>query len=165
MAAYYLDTSALVKYYVEETGSKWIIATIDAANTTHDVFLVATVAYAEMCATLGRLTRENILSQLVCDDLVGVALHHFQEGTFQRQAVTWPVAIKAGSLASSNFSQAGYALRGYDAVHLAAALTANQRLLRQQQPPLIFVSADKRLLLIAAESGLQTLNPTEHLEK
>jgi predicted nucleic acid-binding protein len=161
MAAYYFDTSALVKYYIPEDGSHWVIETIDAAGDSRHHIIVATVAFAEMCATFGRLIRDSIIRQETSAGILAIAQQHFQSGFFQRQAITWPLVIRAGQLASSSFVQAGYALRGYDAIQLAAALTANQHLIQHGQPQLLFVSADKRLLIIAASCGLQAINPSE----
>jgi uncharacterized protein len=50
-------------------------------------------------------------------------------------------------------------LRAYDAVQLASGLDSNRRLLAANQPPLIFVCADTRLLTVATSEGLQTHNP------
>ena len=36
MNSYYLDTSALVKRYVDETGSDWLRAIVDPAHLTLD---------------------------------------------------------------------------------------------------------------------------------
>jgi predicted nucleic acid-binding protein len=161
MAAYYFDTSALVKYYVPEDGSQRVIATIDAPDDTRNHIIVATVAFAEMCATFGRLIRDGSISQQTSDGIIAIAQQHFQSGLFRRQAITWPLVMRAGQLACGSFVQAGYALRGYDAIQLAAALTAHQYMIHHAQPPLLFVSADKRLLVIAENSGLQTVNPSE----
>lgn len=55
-----------------------------------------------------------------------------------------------------------YPLRAYDAVQLASALAANQALLGQELDPLTFVSADDRLLKVAADEKLATDNPHLH---
>ena len=53
-------------------------------------------------------------------------------------------------------------LRGCDALHLAAALAANEELLSKNLPPLTFVAADGDLLDVAEAEGLPTENPNLH---
>ncbi len=53
-------------------------------------------------------------------------------------------------------------LRTYDAVQLASAQESNSRLVVAGLSPLIFVSADARLLVAAATEGLMTEDPNAH---
>jgi predicted nucleic acid-binding protein len=53
-------------------------------------------------------------------------------------------------------------LRAYDSIQLASALESNYRLIGAGLPPLIFVSADNRLLAIAIAEGLTTEDPNAH---
>jgi predicted nucleic acid-binding protein len=53
-------------------------------------------------------------------------------------------------------------LRAYDAVHLAAAEIANQRLVANNLAPLTFISADNRLNDAASTEGLAVDNPKHH---
>ena len=55
-----------------------------------------------------------------------------------------------------------HALRGYDAVQLAAALAVNALCVENDLPPLIFVSADGELNTVAAGMGLAIDNPNDH---
>jgi hypothetical protein len=50
----------------------------------------------------------------------------------------------------------------YYLVQLASALAANQALVLRTLPPLIFVSADDRLMKVAVAEGLTTENPNLH---
>ncbi|MBU0702365.1 MAG: hypothetical protein KKC18_00665 [Chloroflexi bacterium] len=50
----------------------------------------------------------------------------------------------------------------YDAVHLATALSINQRLVEAGEPALTFLSADVRLNDAATAEGLAVDNPNEH---
>lgn len=54
-------------------------------------------------------------------------------------------------------------LRGYDAVHLAAALEVQQVLQASELPPLTFVSADVEQLQAAQVEGLQVDNPNSYI--
>lgn len=52
MAAYFLDSSAIVKRYVAESGSAWISDLMDPAHG--HVFYVASIAGVEVVAALSR---------------------------------------------------------------------------------------------------------------
>jgi predicted nucleic acid-binding protein len=104
----YLDTSSLVKLYVEEEGSAAVRACVRAA----DVVATAVIAYPEARAAFARLRRERVLrptafravKQALDDDWPRYL-------TFD---ITAGLARAAGDLAER------FGLRGYDSVHLAA---------------------------------------------
>ena len=135
----YLDTSSLVKLYVHETHSE---AVHGWAQQT-DVFATSRVAYPEMLAALSRRRREGDFDaesfQLVT-------------GAFKQQWLDFAIIELderfAGELAIA------HALRGFDAVHLAAALE-----LRRQAEGIIvaFTAFDERLAHAAGAEGLQVL--------
>jgi predicted nucleic acid-binding protein len=105
----YLDASALVKRYVAELGSPQVSAAIAGAE------MIATViiSRAEIAAALakavriGRLTHENALTSL--------QVFRREWRDVIRVQVTEIVVARADNLAWE------HNLRGYDAVHLAAA--------------------------------------------
>jgi len=53
-------------------------------------------------------------------------------------------------------------LRAYDAMHLASALLTQTELEANRLPPLIFLTADDRLLDVAQAEGMKTDNPNRH---
>lgn len=135
----YLDTSSLVKLYVEETHS----AAVNRWTQEAEILATSRVAYPETLAALARRWREGDL-----DDT------GFQQttDTFKAQ---WPAFANldinetaAGELAIT------HALRGFDAIHLAAALD----LYREATDALVgFTAFDRRLLQAAKAEGLQVL--------
>lgn len=106
----YLDTSALVKLYVEEPGRGVVMRELDAAGAVATV----RIAYVEARAAFARKRREGGLD--------GKALRRVAErldedwAAFSVVDVGEPLVRRAGNLAER------YDLRGYDAVHLAAAM-------------------------------------------
>ena len=60
MTAYYADTSALVKYYIDEVGSNWLRATFKTQPLPS--IIVAHLIIVEMTSALMRRTREGILT-------------------------------------------------------------------------------------------------------
>jgi predicted nucleic acid-binding protein len=104
----YLNTSSLVKLYVDEVGSD------DVRSLVADATVVATsiVAYPETRAALARLRRSGDLSPAK----FGAAKRNLeaQWPAFLTLEVTAPLSREAGAFAER------YALRGFDALHLAS---------------------------------------------
>ena len=104
----YLDTSSLVKLYVEEPGSDDVADLVDAA----DVVATSVVAYAEARAAFARLRREGGLTP------AGLAAikRAFEADwpSYVALDVSAAIAREAGEFAER------FALRGFDALHLAS---------------------------------------------
>lgn len=60
MSCYYRDTSALVKYYVDEAGSHWLRATISASQ--QPLLFTSRMAIVEMVSAFARRMREGALT-------------------------------------------------------------------------------------------------------
>ncbi len=60
MPVYYLESSALVKYYVTEPGSTWVRQVVDAEE---NVLVSAEITIAEVAAALGVITRIGRISR------------------------------------------------------------------------------------------------------
>ena len=60
MGAYYFDSSALVKYYAQETGTNWVRGLIDA-QPTNEIFS-ALVTGAEIAAAIKRRERRSLIA-------------------------------------------------------------------------------------------------------
>lgn len=153
-AAYYLDTSALVKRYVAEVGSEWVRALADPTND--NLLLTSRLTIAEIRSALARRRRETPISD---DDhmLLLSALASQTLTQYHLVELEAPVIELTGTLLDRHI------LRAYDAVQLASALIINQALVVAGLPPLIFVAADDRLLTAAQAEGLPTENPNLHL--
>ena len=106
----YLDTSALVKLYVEEVDSEKVTTWVG------DAYAVATslIAYVEARAAFARGWREGVLTGAQLRRVVS----SFDEdwARYTAIAITDALVRRAGGLAQR------HRLRGYDAIHLAAAL-------------------------------------------
>jgi predicted nucleic acid-binding protein len=106
----YLDTSALVKLYVEEAESTAIAAAVDRAVAV----ATARITYAEARAAFARHARGG---GLTAAELRRVVRQLDEEwGQYSIVEITDAVVRRAGALAER------HKLRGYDAVQLAAAL-------------------------------------------
>lgn len=136
----FVDTSALVKLYVRESGSA---AMWDLARQVP--MAVSELAWAESFATFARRGREGFADPEVLAS-VGARFEQDWEGFLvvdpaaARQLVTVLVAR--------------HPLRGADAVHLASAL-----LLAREGLRIRFACADLRLLGAAVAEGLDAVHP------
>jgi predicted nucleic acid-binding protein len=148
VAVYFWDTSAAIKRYARETGTAWV-QTLADPNQGHLHFLVR-ITLAEIIAAITRkekgrtITPANAATALADFSLDFVRQYLIVE-------VSPPLIDRAGLLAKK------YALCGYDAVQLAAALE-----LWANEPSLILVSADGELNAAARAEGLPVENPNNY---
>ena len=136
----YLDTSAMVKLYVEEAGSD----TVRAAWEQADVVAISLIGYAEARAAFARAKREARLHAKAYRQAIG-DLDRDWDSYFILE-VTADLIRRASVLAEA------YALRAYDAVHLASALLLRDR----AQPTVTFLCFDAELEAAARGEGLTT---------
>lgn len=104
----YLDTSNLVKLYVNEPDSD---AVADLVNEA-DIVVTSVLAYAEARATFARQRRERRLTAAECSAVV----RQFDDDWHRFVVIAFgdELALAAGRLADR------HAVRGCDAVHLAS---------------------------------------------
>jgi hypothetical protein len=153
MAEYFLDSSALVKRYVRESGSAWIHALFDAAFD-HEMF-IAGVTGVEMVAAIARRARGGSIS---ATDATATCRRIRSDLTTDYQVIemTERLLSRAMTLAET------HGLRGYDAVQLAAGCEVNALCVATGLAPVIFVSADRELNAAAAREGLLSEDPCLH---
>jgi predicted nucleic acid-binding protein len=134
----YLDASALVKVYAREVGSPETIVLITNAQAIG----TARVTRAEVSAALSKAIRTKALAR----DEAARALKLFRN--------QWPdllhVDISETLVASADALAWEHSLRGYDAVHLAAALDWQLMI----DAPVTVATFDKRLWDAARAAGL-----------
>ena len=158
MPYYYLDASALVKYYVPERGSRWVIDLLNSGGPDGNWTRVAVttllsnvegVCAIERAIRMGRLdtaSRDIARRRLLTD------MRH----RYRILGVDSELVLRASELAEA------YPLRAYDAIHLATALFLNAWLAQERLPPCVLVSADRDLLVAAQAEGLVVENPNEY---
>lgn len=153
MAAYFFDSSAIVKRYVQETGTTWVCNILDPG--TESTIYTARIAGAEVAAAIAKRRRTGDLSPQNASSAV-------QQFRSEFSALYWIVEITAAVVSRAMDLTETYTLRGYDAVQLAAALEVNVVRLASSLPPLIFVCADGDLNAAAEAEGLSVENPNTH---
>ncbi len=139
----FADTSALIKLYIEETGSAAM-----AERARRRRIALSVLAYAEVYATFARRLREGLLTEEEHDGLAN---------RFERdwQSVI-AVPVRPALVGRVPQLVREHPLRGADAVHLASALT-----LREAGLDLTFAVADGRLVEAAATEDLEVFNPLD----
>lgn len=140
---HYLDTSVLVKRYIQEAGSTEVRALFRQGRH----LATARVAHAEIAATLARLCREGHLNTGARDAIFARIEPDLSVMTI--------VEIRPSLLRTVPPLVTRRPLRGYDALHLAAALS-----LRNQGVPVDFWAADKNLTDAARAEGLRVIQPS-----
>ncbi len=141
----YLDTSALLKLYVEEDDSDFVEGAVQDAETT----VTSIMTYVETRAAFSRRRRDGSLT---------LADYHRVVREFEREweryfviPVTDSLIKSAGKLAET------HGLRGYDALHLASADFFREK----TNEPVIFGCWDSHLETAARRQGLQLLRPVQ----
>lgn len=153
MGIYFCDTSALVKRYVIETGSAWLTATIDPKGGNY-VF-IARITFVEVISAISRKERGG---HIPANDSA-TAQTQFEtdySSEFVSVEIAATLILEAAKLAEK------HALRGYDAVQLAAALQTQTKRAARNLPPLTLLSADTDLNAAAIAEGLTVDDPNNH---
>lgn len=143
MSILYLDTSALVKQYIQETGSEDVLDLIQGSEHVG----TSLISRAEMSAALSRAARSKILPASAAH----AAWERFLEdwSSLSRLNVSRQIIDRASLLAWD------YPLRGYDAVHLASAILWQETL----EAEILLATFDRELWSAAHKAGLSVWPP------
>lgn len=153
MPLYFFDSSAVVKRYVSETGTAWIINL--HKPSAQNVIYIAQITGVEVVSAISRRLRGNKLTQKSADQAIFRFKRDFS-GKLRIIRINDQIISEAMRLTET------YLLRGYDAVQLAIALELNQRFASRSFSPIIFVSADNNLNSAAAAENLTVDDPNNH---
>jgi uncharacterized protein len=154
---HYLDTSALVKLYLREAGSRRVrsLASRVQMDPTAERLYVSRVVFPE---AMSAFTRRRNTGKITASEASIVRRRLFNDFTSPDQPydlveATDSIVNRAALLVVQ------HGLRGFDAVHLSTALYLRQRLL----PPhrLVFVTSDNALTRAAQVEKLDTRDPTK----
>lgn len=153
MTHYFLDSSALVKRYAAEQGTGWIraISLPSAGNT----ILVASVTQIEVFSGVSRRKREGTISARSAQTIRLLLTRHVRREYLVIELTT-EILKRAEDMLDK------YPLRAYDSIQLASALVANARLTAKGLTPLLFLSADTRLLAATNAEGMAFDDPNQH---
>lgn len=153
MRVFFLDSSAIVKRYGREPGSAWI------KELTHrregNRIYIARITGVEVVSAITRKARDGGISH--ADATVSLAL-------FRRDLSSkyFAVEVTPALVSSAMWLAERYALRGYDAVQLAAALNVNNHWIAESTMAITLISADIALNEAALAEGLAVDDPNAH---
>jgi predicted nucleic acid-binding protein len=152
VSPYFLDSSALAKRYMTETGSPWIRA---LAVRSAGSIIVSEITLAEVANAFAKRHRVGGLTRQERDNALKVFLDHCKTD-YTPMPVTRSIIDRAVILTQT------HTLRAYDAVQLATALVANLTVTAGGLNGLTFVASDNALLVAATVEGLLIDNPLNH---
>jgi uncharacterized protein len=145
MIYHYLDASAWVKRYSQEIGTVWI-QNFFGQNPT---IVCATLGLVEVTATFSRKQRGH---QITADQL-----DQIQQYTQADWAKFIQIQLAETVMQEATRLTSQLALRGADAIHLAAATTFQNRI--DAADSLIFITADRELITAAQMIGMGIIDP------
>ena len=132
----FFDSSAFVKRYVREEGTDAVISWCDQATE----LCLSGIALPEIVSAFCRLQRENRISSAQYRDLKTSLMADITDAAI---CDLTPEVIRHSIIGLER-----NVLRGMDAIHLGSALALNVD---------IFVSADTRQCVAAAQAGLRVI--------
>ncbi len=153
MAVLFFDSSGLMKKYVIETGTNWVVNQL-RPSVKNDVF-IASITGIEITSAIMRRVKGNKLSRTDADK----ALKRFKRDFDKRFIVIDLTSqiVEAGILLAQK-----YPLRGYDTTQLAIAVNTCNRLAKGGVTNFTFISADNALNTAAQAEGLTIDNPNNY---
>jgi uncharacterized protein len=141
----FLDTSCMVKLYVDEPGSDEVLKAVGLANEV----ACSIVTESELRSALARRKREGLLS---ASELTALKRDFRRDwANCVHIQVSDGISSHAGDLAEAQ------GLRGFDAIQLASALSV----VDEEDGETWFYSADVRLNAAAKREGLKKLFPAD----
>jgi uncharacterized protein len=139
----FLDTSALVKRYVAEQGTRFVAQFFEPITQAAAIF-VSTLTYVEVIAAFSRRlpAPPETLNQLFVDDY---------RRSMEKIPVSAAIIERAATLSRI------HRLRAADAIQLASALR-----IASTVPKLILLTTDAEMIMAAQAEGLRVDNPNRY---
>ena len=153
MSSYFFDSSALAKRYVTENGTTWVQSLADPA--AGNSLYVARITLVELVSAITRRKRNGDLTPAAAAAAISDIRADFISD-YQVIEITALLVAQAEALAEK------HALRGYDAVQLAAALQVNAAYVAAGQSVVTLISADLDLNTAGTDEGLIVDDPNTH---
>lgn len=148
MASYYFDTSALLKFYIQEEGSEVVAGLIQ--DTGSDRISILDITLLELRSAVRRRERQGDMSEGGANQIID-KIRQDETSVYLVQSLDSAVTEEAIRVLDT------HPLKTLDALQLAGCLIIS----RDVPEPMTFVCADTRLINTAALEGLSTLNPLD----
>ena len=151
--AYFVDSSTLVKRYVEEDGTAWVLR-LTRRKSGRRIYL-ARITTVEVTAAVARRRKSQTLTSAKASSIL-YRFHHHLAGRYTLIDLSAALLNEATRLANA------HSLRAYDAVQLAACLKIRQKHRDAGFAPVTLISADQALNDAALAEGLAVDDPRSH---
>jgi uncharacterized protein len=152
-AAYFFDSSAIVKRYVRETGTAWVRRLTRRGQP--DPIYLARITAVEVTSAVARRRQTGKPTPARAQSIFALFRGHLIK---RYLIVEMTPALVNDAMRLADIHE----LRAYDAVQLAAALELNLRWLVAGLGSIIMVSADRDLNTAATAEGLTVENPNNY---
>ena len=135
----YLDTSALLKLYIQETGSEEVVKLLTSVDSSGTNLLT----YVEMASAIARAVRMELVFANEAQSTWKDFLADWE--LLVRLDISVQITKRAATLAWE------HGLRGYDAIHLASALSWQEAI----DTPVVLTTYDRELWAAALKAGME----------
>jgi uncharacterized protein len=149
----YVDSSALVKHYVRETGTD-ALNEIFAKHSGGQGIFISSLTYAEILAAFARRSRENPRFRKETE----LAHKQFQQDW---KSVLTRIDLNDDVLRYVSKLVDAHPLRGADAVQLSSALWLRDTVSTGHSNAVKFACSDRQLAHAAQSEGLPVFNPDQ----
>jgi len=150
VADYFFDTSAIVKRYANEPGSKRVTAIIE--DQAHSIYML-NLTNVEFCSALKRKINRNELTESKAKEL-----KDWFEWHYSNEYVV--VQLQDQDIDVANELIWSHGLRAYDAIQLATCKAMHELSAEHEGPEIVFVSSDGALVAAAKEEGIGAIDPS-----
>jgi predicted nucleic acid-binding protein len=149
LSDFFVDTSALAKRYIPETGSAWLTGWVEPI--AGNVVIISAVTIVEMISLMVRREHEGNISTSARIKIQNDFLLHVE-----REYLV--IELDKDLLTSARSVVVNHQLRTLDALQLASAVVAEKSL----GIKITLVSADQKLLPAAVAEGFMVDDPEQH---
>lgn len=143
---YFFDTSAVVKFYHQETGTEWVESIFSDGEST---IVISELTTAEFHSAVAKKIRMKEIEEVAA----GQALENFNKDCAERFLIV-PLDSRVIRKAKELIDRYGstFSIRTLDALQLAACQL-------EEDNEVAFVCADTNLMAVCQREAIQLLNP------
>lgn len=152
MSFYFLDSSALVKYYVKEKGTAWIK---ELLNNEANKIVVSKITGVEVTAAIAKHKRMKSIDESQYEKAYELFIERYKYRYIK-------VEVNNEAINSAMALTKKHPLRAYDAVQLSSVLNLRESLIQKGILQVIFICADNNLCDVAEMEGLTVDNPNNY---
>ena len=153
MAAYFFDSSSLVKRFAGENGTKRLVHLF--REKPQNAIFAARITFVEVSSALARKAHLDDI-KAGAEARAAKRLRRLFDNRVNNVEISESLVLDAARLARKHL------LRAYDSIQLAAVLEIAFERANARLTEVIFVSADNDLNKAALAEGLKVENPTDH---